>query len=221
MFESVIEDSQLTISSVSLCVIVAIVLGLFIAFIHTKTATYSKSFIVTLSILPLLVSVVIMMVNGDLGTSIAIAGAFALTKFRSLPGTSREIASIFWAMTIGLAVGMGQIYFAIMIAIVVSLLLILFKTTKFGNPNESERLLKIVVPEDLDYKTTLSKIMNKYTDTYEMIRVRTIDMGSLFELSYNLKLKPNIKEQTFINELRVHNGNLKIDLSVPLKEDVL
>src|SRR5574344_1482374 len=131
MFNSLISGT-LTLTSVLIFIIAAIILGVIIAFVHMKTSRYSKNFIITLSILPLLVSVVMMMVNGNLGTSVAVLGAFSLIRFRSLPGNSREIASIFWAMAIGLAVGMGQIYFAILITLVVGLILLLFYKTKFG-----------------------------------------------------------------------------------------
>src|SRR5574344_448166 len=132
MFNSIINNGSLTITSVLICIISAIILGIIIAFVHMRTSRYSKNFIITLSILPLLVSVVMMMVNGNLGTSVAVLGAFSLIRFRSLPGNSREIASIFWAMGIGLSIGMGQIYFATLITLVVGLILLLFYKTKFG-----------------------------------------------------------------------------------------
>jgi hypothetical protein len=142
MFNSIITNGTLTISSVLICILVDIILGVIISFVHMKTSRYTKNFIITLSILPLLVSVVMMMVNGNLGTSVAILGAFGLIRFRSLPGNSREIASVFWAMAIGLAVGMGQIYFAILITAMISVLLIIFYKTKFGSDNTSEQTIK-------------------------------------------------------------------------------
>lgn len=164
MFNSIISNSTLTLSSVSICLIVGIILGCIISIVHMKTSKYSKNFIITLSILPVLVSVVMMMVNGNLGTSVAILGAFSLIRFRSLPGNSREIASVFWAMAIGLAVGMGQIIFAIMVTFVISALLLLFYKTKFGNEDLSEQNLKIIIPEDLDYETVFDDILKKYTN---------------------------------------------------------
>src|SRR5574344_194082 len=152
MFNSIIENGTLTLGSVIICILASIILGIIIAFVHIKTSNYTKNFVVTLAILPLLVSVVMMMVNGNLGTSVAILGAFSLVRFRSLPGNSREIASVFWAMAIGLAVGMGQIYFAIIVTLVISLLLILFYKTQFGDVRINEQTLKIIIPEDLDYE---------------------------------------------------------------------
>jgi hypothetical protein len=220
MFNSII-NGTLTLGSVSICILIDIVLGLFISYIHMKTSVYSKNFIVTLAILPLLVSVVMMMVNGNLGTSVAILGAFSLIRFRSLPGNSREIASVFWAMAIGLAVGMGQIYFAIIVTLVISLLLILFYKTQFGDVTINEQTLKIIIPEDLDYNHIFDEIFNKYCNSYKLVKVETTNLGSLFELKYNVILKTNTNEQDFINDLRIKNGNLKISLHEPSVSEML
>lgn len=131
MFNSIIGES-LTITSVSICIIIAILLGLVIAYVHMKTTKYSRNFILTLAVMPLLISVIIMMVNGNLGTSVAVLGAFSLVRFRSIPGTSKEILSILWAMGVALAIGMGQIYFAILITLVVSIITLIFYKTKFA-----------------------------------------------------------------------------------------
>src|SRR5574344_309378 len=220
MFNSIISGT-LTLTSVLICIIAAIILGVIIAFVHMKTSRYSKNFIITLSILPLLVSVVMMMVNGNLKTSVAVLGAFSLIRFRSLPGNSREIASIFWAMGIGLSIGMGQIYFAALITFIVSILMLFFYKTKFGENNSKEQELKIIVPEDLDYENIFNEVLNKFTSSYNLIKIESINMGSLFELRYLIKLKNGIKSQDFINELRVRNGNLKIGLKDPFIDEAL
>jgi hypothetical protein len=220
MFNSII-STTLSLTSVTICIVVAIILGLIIAFVHMKTAKYTKNFIITLSILPLLVAVVMMMVNGNLGTSVAILGAFSLIRFRSLPGNSREIASVFWAMAIGLSIGMGQIYFAILITIVVALLLLIFYKTKFGNEDYSERILSIVIPENLDYNEAFTEIFKKYLVSQELLKIETTNLGSLFSLKYNIKLKEDVSEQDFINDLRVRNGNLKININHPSVSEML
>jgi hypothetical protein len=221
MFNSIITNGTLTLTSVLICIMVDIILGVIISLVHMKTSKYSKNFIITLSILPLLVSIVMMMVNGNLGTSVAILGAFSLIRFRSLPGNSREIANVFWAMAIGLAVGMGQVYFAILVTAMVSILLLIFYKTNFGNEDNSEQILRIVIPEDLDYEGAFNDIFSKYTTKTNLIKVETTNLGSLFELKYLVILKENIKVQDFINELRVRNGNLKINLSHPNLEEAL
>lgn len=220
MFNSIISGT-LTLTSVLICIIAAIILGVIIAFVHMKTSRYSKNFIITLSILPLLVSVVMMMVNGNLGTSVAVLGAFSLIRFRSLPGNSREIASIFWAMGIGLSIGMGQIYFAALITFIVSILMLFFYKTKFGENNSNEQELKIIIPEDLDYENVFDEVLKKYTDSYSLTKIETINMGSLFELKYIVKLKKKVNSRDFINDLRIRNGNLKINLKDPFLDEVL
>jgi len=221
MFNSVISSEGLSLVSGGICVIVAIILGIFISFIHMKTSKYSKNFVITLAILPLLVAIVMFMVNGNLGTSIAIVGAFSLVRFRSIPGTSREIASVFWAMAIGLAIGMGQVVFGSLVTFIIGILLVLFYKTNFGNDDMGNKILTIVIPENLDYDTVMDDVFVKYLDNYELLRVKTTNLGSLFELNYNIKLKKNIKMQEFINDLRVRNGNLKICIHKDTVEEML
>ena len=221
MFNSVISSEGLSLFSASIIMISGIVLGLIISFIHMKSGKFSKNFIITLSILPILVATVMIMVNGNLGTGVAIAGAFSLVRFRSMQGTSREIVSIFFAMAIGIAIGMGQILFAIMVTIVVGLLIMLFYTTKFGENKSNDKVLDIIVPEDLEYDTMFNEVFNKYTNSYELLKVKTTNLGSLYEIRYNVNIKSDVSEKSFIDELRVRNGNLKICLHKGNMEDML
>lgn len=223
MITSIFNDvtSTIELTSILLYSLCSIVLGIFLALTHKKTSKCNKNFLVTLSLLPFLVATVMIMVNGNLGTSVAILGAFSLVRFRSLPGTSKEILSIFFAMAIGLATGMGHLIFAILIALIgCVVLLILDKITLLDN-NVQEKVLKIVLPEDLDYEEVFIDTFTKYTKHYELEQVKTINMGSLFELRYRIILKKNISEKEFIDELRIQNGNLKIILSKPIEESEL
>ena len=211
MFESVISGA-LNINSACICIISAVILGLIISIVHMKTSRYSKNFIITLAVLPILVSVIMIMVNGNLGTGIAIAGAFSLVRFRSMPGNAKEIMSVFFAMTIGIAIGAGYVVFAGIITLVVSLMILILSIAKYGDNNNKYKRLDIVVPETLDYDTIFDDIFNKYIDNYELIRIKTTNLGSLYELKYDITLKENIKERDFIDDLRVRNGNLKISI---------
>lgn len=208
--------SSIELSSIIICSIVSIILGFIIAFTHMKTSKYSKNFLITLVILPVLVQTIMIMVNGNLGTSVAIVGAFSLVRFRSIPGTSKEILSVFFAMAIGLATGMGHVFFASLMAIIVSLAIFLFSYIKLFDKNNKERILRIAIPENLDYTNMFNDIFDKYTKKIELTQVKTTNMGSLFDLSYNIILKSDINEKEFIDELRVKNGNLKIILSHPI-----
>ncbi len=140
-------------------------------------------------------------------------GAFSLIRFRSMPGNSREIVSIFFAMGIGLAVGMGHILFASVITILVSIVLFILSKTKFGEGNTRQKKLKIIIPEDLDYSSVFDDLFEKYTKTNELAKVKTTNMGSLFELTYNIVTRDNVSEKEFIDELRCRNGNLNITLA--------
>lgn len=213
--------SSVELSSILLCSIVSIILGLGIAFTHKQTSKYNKNFLITISILPLLVQTIIIMVNGNLGTSVAIMGAFSLVRFRSLPGTSKEILSVFFAMTVWLATGMGHLVFAVMITLIGSLsIFILSKVTLFDK-NKKEKILKIMIPENLDYTTVFDDIFETYTEKVELEQVKTTNMGSMFDLSYRIILNDNVNEKEFIDNLRVKNGNLKVMISHSLEESDL
>ena len=220
MFDSVI-NGGLDLKSAIICIMTSIVLGLIISIVHMKSSRYSKNYVVTLAILPILVSTVMIMVNGNLGTGIAIAGAFSLVRFRSMPGNSKEIISVFFAMTIGIAIGAGYVVFAIIITVVVSLMIIVFYLTNFGEDKNRYKTLDIVVPESLDYDCVFEEILNKYTNKHELIRIKTTNLGSLYELKYDITLKDGVKEKEFIDCIRVRNGNLKVCIHRAKDEDVL
>lgn len=215
MFESIFSDT-LTLESVLLSIIVSLLLGLFVAYIHMKTTKYTKNFIITLSILPLLVQIVMMMVNGNLGTSVAVLGAFSLIRFRSIPGNSREITSIFFAMAIGLATGMGELILAIMLTIIIGFVLFILSKSKFGEQKISDQVLKITIPETLDYNNVFNDIFNEYLEEYKLFQVKTTSMGSLYELSYKVSLKDDLCSKKLMDDIRVRNGNLKIVLERPM-----
>ena len=218
---NIANNGKFTDQTTLLSVLVAIILGLIIALVHTRTTRYTKNLTITLAILPVLVQVVIMLVNGNLGTSVAILGAFGLIRFRSLPGNSREIVNVFFAMVVGLALGTGFIYLAIFLTIIVCLLLIIFSKSNLGDIDSSERNLKIMLAEDQDYTEVFNEIFAKYTNKVELLKVKTVNMGSIFQIDYQIKLKKDINEKEFVDELRVKNGNLKIILSRQTTEEEL
>lgn len=214
-------SSSVELSLILLCSLVSVISGIIIALTHKYTSKYNKSFLITLSVLPLLVQTVIIMVNGNLGTSVAILGAFSLVRFRSLPGTSKEILSVFFSMAIGLITGMGHLIFACIITIVGCVVLLLLNKLPLFNKNKQEKILRIMIPENLDYTEVFDDIFKKYAKNVELERVKTTNMGSLFDLSYRVILNKDINEKEFIDELRIKNGNLKIILTHPLEESEL
>lgn len=221
MLESLFNNTSgnIDLLSILICSITSIILGIIIAVTHMKTSKYSKDFLITLTVLPILVEAVMIMVNGNLGTSVAIMGAFSLVRFRSIPGTSKEILSVFFAMSVGLATGMGHLFFSIIITILVSSSIFLFSKTKFYNKDKKEKILKITVPEDLDYDKIFDEVFEKYTKEVELLQTKTINMGSLYNLTYKVTLNNNISEKKFIDDLRIKNSNLKIVLSQQLQEN--
>lgn len=209
--------STIELSSILICTLVALILGLVIANTHKKTSRYSKDFLITLAILPVLIQTIMIMVNGNLGTSVAVLGAFSLVRFRSIPGTSKEILSVIFSMAIGLATGMGHIAFAAIMTLIVSLAIIIFSKVEIFALSKEEKILKIVVPENMDYTTMFDEIFTKYTKEYHLDNVKTTNMGSLFDLTYRVVLAKDINEKEFIDDIRIRNGNLKVMLSHEIK----
>lgn len=217
MLESIF-STDITIQEVLICLLVSVLLGFIVAIVHKVTTRCSKNFLITLSILPALVAVVMIMVNGNLGTSVAILGAFGLIRFRSIPGTSKEILSVFFSMAIGLSIGMGHLLFATIVTIFISLIIILLFKVNLLDSKQNEKILKITIPENLDYTNLFDGVFEKYINSYELKQVKTTNMGSLFEITYYIIFNKDINEKEFIDELRILNGNLKIILSHPLLE---
>ncbi len=198
-----------------LCVGAALIIGIFLSFIYTVKNKYTKSFLITLTVLPAVVCVVIMMVNGNVGAGVAVAGAFGLVRFRSAPGTAKEIATIFLAMGAGMIAGMGYLAYAFLFSVIMGIILLICNISGFGENRNAmnEKILKITIPEDLDYSDLFDDLMEEYTEKYEIASVKTTNMGSMFKLTYNITLKDINKEKKFIDELRCRNGNLEISIS--------
>jgi hypothetical protein len=193
-----------------ICLLVSLVLGGAIAWLHTFRNPSSKSFALTLALLPSIVQVVIMLVNGNLGTGVAVMGAFGLIRFRSAPGSAKEICSIFLAMAVGLATGMGYIGIAILFFIIMGVVSLLYAALGFGEPKAKEKDLKITIPEGLDYTGVFDDLFTQYTSKAELIEVKTANMGSLFKLHYRVTLKEEAAEKPLLDALRCRNGNLEI-----------
>lgn len=225
MLNSILSNTaatSVTLPSLLLCILASLVLGVGIALIYMYKNVYSKNFVITLALLPAMVQIVIMLVNGNLGTGIAVMGAFSLVRFRSVPGSAREIGSIFFAMAVGLATGMGYLGIALLFLVIVGLMTVLLVSIRFGEPRKREKELKITIPENLDYTGIFDDLFEKYTKSAELIRVRTTSMGSLYELSYHITLRNEDIEKEFIDELRCRNGNLNIACGrAPVNRDEL
>ncbi len=215
MFDSIFYANGLT-STISpknflLCIGCALLCGIILTACYIFRNHYTRSFAATLAILPAVVTVVIMMVNGNVGVGVAVAGAFSLVRFRSAAGTAKEIGAIFLAMGTGLVAGMGYLGYALLVSVLlgaVSLLYSLLGTTV--HLKSEHRVLKITIPEDLNYVDVFEPILEEYTRSFELVRVKTTNLGSLFRLTYDIVIKDVSKEKELIDRLRVRNGNLEI-----------
>ena len=212
-------ESFSVIQNFGLGMVVSCILGYFISIIYKYKNSYSKSLVITLALLPMIVQTVITLVNGNLGTGVAVMGAFSLIRFRSAPGGAKEITAIFMAMAVGLAVGTGYYLLAFVFVLLIGTANIVYEKLDIGKSKENEKLLKITIPEDLDYETLFDDILSEYLNSWELIQVKTTDMGSLFKLSYQVCFKDNMSSKAFIDELRCRNGNLEIALSRSLIKD--
>jgi uncharacterized membrane protein YhiD involved in acid resistance len=213
MLESILTTDYLTIVQFLTLSGVSIGLGFFSALVYMYKNTYSNGFVLTLVLLPVVVQTVILLVSGNLGAGIAVAGTFSLVRFRSVPGGAREIAAIFLAMAIGLSTGMGYIGVACLMFCVLAAASLLLVKLRFGEQNENHRLLKIIMPEDLDYTDVFDDVFSKYTRQTQLKRVKTTNLGSMFELQYDVTLRDVTMEKQFIDALRTRNGNLNIMLT--------
>ena len=198
-----------------LCVGAALALGLVIACSYMYRTRYTRSFVVTLALLPAVVCVVIMMVNGNVGAGVAVAGAFSLVRFRSVPGSAREIGTIFLAMGAGLVCGMGYLAYAALFTLVLCAVFMVYSRLDMGAKKNAAtyKVLNITIPEDLDYTAVFDDIFAAYTTSHELIRVKTTNLGSLFRLTYHVALRDAAKEKEMIDAIRCRNGNLEISVS--------
>ena len=213
-FQGIFDSSTTSVIPVGqflLCIGVSLVLGIILACAYSYKTRHNGSFVRTLAILPAVVCVVIMMVNGNVGAGVAVAGAFSLVRFRSVPGSAKDIGAIFIAMGTGLITGMGYLGYAAVFTVVLSVIMVAYVHMNLWDRRQiSEKQLVITIPEDLDYTQVFDDLMEQYTEKNNLVKVKTTNMGSLFKLTYQLSLKDTSKEKEMIDHLRCRNGNLEI-----------
>lgn len=213
LFHGVFDAALISPAQFLLCLGTALGLGIVLAGFFSRSSRCSRSFLVTLALLPSVVCVTILMVNGNVGTGVAVAGAFSLVRFRSAPGTAREITVLFLAMAAGLITGMGYLAFAVLFVLLLCPAMVLLDRLSLRLANRSARTMTITIPEDLDYTDVFDDIFRRYTRTHELVRVKTTNLGSLFRLTYDLTLSDPAEEKQMLDQLRCRNGNLEITIS--------
>ena len=214
MLNQLITDSVIngvvTLPSFLICVLAALALGLLTALVFTAYSFHTGSLTISLALLPPVVAVVIMLVNGNVGAGLAVAGTFALVRFRSVPGSAREITGLFMSVALGLACGMGYVGLAALFFLVMAAAVLILGRLRFGEGSRANRQLKITIPENLDYETLFDDLFEKYTLSHELVRVKTSNMGTLYELCYEVRLKEAGISKAFLDEIRCRNGNLTV-----------
>lgn len=215
MFDTIIPASGLDAATSLICTGTSLALGILAAVLYRLgTKRYSKSLAITLIVLPALVQTVIMMVNGSVGAGLAVMGAFSLVRFRSAPGSAKDISFIFYAMCIGLATGMGYIAFAVMLAVIVGAVLAILSFIPAFKSDRKRKLLRITIPEDMNYTDAFADIFDEYLTSNELVSVKTTAMGTLFDLRYEIVEKDASREKELIDKLRTRNGNLTISIGL-------
>jgi len=220
VFNSIIQ-ATMTLPVFFICTGAAAVLGVLNALVFSFKSHHSSSLTLTLAVLPPVVAMVIMMVNGNIGTGVAIAGAFALVRFRTVPGTAKEITGIFLSMAIGLTCGKGHVAIAAVFFAFIAVFVLILLAVRFGEASSSYRYLTIEIPENLDYEGLFDDLLAKYSSRYELVKVRTVNMGTIFELTYEIRLKSADVSKEFLDEIRCRNGNLKVVCSRNLGKELM
>lgn len=208
-------SETISLANLLLALLTAFATGILLSLVYMKThknETPSQSFALTMVILPAVISIIILLVGSNVARAFSLAGAFSIIRFRSAPGDPKDIAYVLFALAVGLASGMGYLVYAVIFTLIVCAVMLVLNAMKFGAVKTTGKLLKIVIPENLDYQNALDDVLDQYTVSHSLLKVKTADLGSLYELVYQVTTRNNIKEKDFIDELRCRNGNLNITL---------
>lgn len=222
LFGSILEGAETSVSITSsaflLCSLTSLVLGVVIAAIYMFKQEHTKNFVVTLALLPIIVQMVIALVNGNIGAGVAVMGVFNLVRFRSIPGSAKDIGAVFLAMAVGLATGMGYLGLAVVFTIIVGIANTIFVLSPLGGAasTQAEKTLKVTIPEDLDYCNTFDDLFAQYTTKAELAEAKTTNMGALYQLTYDITLRDKTQEKSLLDAIRTRNGNLTVSCGRPV-----
>jgi uncharacterized membrane protein YhiD involved in acid resistance len=210
-------ETAISVTDAILTIVVSFILGGIISLTYMKTsrrANTSQNFALTLVMLPIVVAIIILLIGSNVARAFSLAGAFSIIRFRSAPGDPKDIAYVLFTMAAGLSAGTGYFLYAILFTIVLCLIMAFLSYIKFGGGKKTQKLLKITIPENLNYEGAIDEVIKDYTSSYELKKIKTTDMGSLFELVYNVTLDDKKSQKDFLDALRCRNGNLNITLSM-------
>ena len=218
MSESIIGE-RLTVEALLICTVFSLVFGFIVALLYMFRNRHTKTLAMTLVVVPAIVQIIIMLANRNIGVGIALAGAFSLIRFRSVPGNARDISCLFFAMALGFVTGMGYLFYGVIFLFLIGSVFFVLTYFQFGYKETETRVLRITIPEDLDYDNLFDDIFEKYTKGAILEKVKTTNMGSLFELTYSITIDKTVIPKEFMDELRCRNGNLKILFSRSISDD--
>jgi Domain of unknown function (DUF4956) len=220
LFNTTTASTSISLTNSIFTITISFILGALISFTYMKTSNkskgYSQNFSLTLIIVPTVIAIIVLLIGSNVARAFSLAGAFSMIKFRSAPGDPKDISYVLFTMAAGLACGVGAYGFAGLFTVFLCILMIILNIFNFGGKKIKQKLLKITIPEDLDYEGVFDETFAAHTSANELIKVKTTDLGSLFQLSYMVTLKDNASEKQFLDELRCRNGNLNITLSMYL-----
>ena len=217
IFNTTSANTSISLTSSILTILISFILGGIISFTYMKTCNkrgYSQSFSLTLIIVPTVIAIIVLLIGSNVARAFSLTGAFSIIRFRSAPGDPKDISYVLFTMAAGLACGVGLFGYAILFTLFLCLLMATLNVFNFGEKKISQKLLKITIPEDLDYEGAFDDLFLKFTTNHELIKVKTMDLGSLYQLVYTVAMDSKVSQKEFLDELRCRNGNLNITLSM-------
>ncbi|RAW16044.1 DUF4956 domain-containing protein [Paenibacillus taichungensis] len=216
IFSSALTDTTLTFSNAIITIGLAIIMGAIISLTYMKTnqSTYSQSFTLTMVVLPVIVAIIILLIGSNIARAFSLAGAFSIIRFRSAPGDPKDIAYVLFTMASGLACGVGAFGYAVLFTIILCVLMFVLSRFNFGAKKSQQKTLKVTIPENLSYEEALDEVFHKFNVVHELKKIRTTELGSLYELVYNVTIHESVNQKEFLDMIRTRNGNLDISLTM-------
>lgn len=216
LFSSALDDSTLNFSSAVITIGLAIILGLIISltYMRTNQATYSQSFTLTMVVLPVIVAIIILLIGSNIARAFSLAGAFSIIRFRSAPGDPKDIAYVLFTMASGLACGVGAFGYAVLFTVILCVLMFVLSRFNFGGKKSQQKTLKVTIPENLSYEEALNEVFHHFNVPFDLKKIRTTELGSLYELVYNVTIHESVNQKQFLDAIRTRNGNLDISLTM-------
>ncbi|QOS81735.1 DUF4956 domain-containing protein [Paenibacillus sp. JNUCC31] len=216
IFSSALTDTTLTFSNAILTIGLAIIMGVIISLTYMKTnqSTYSQSFTLTMVVLPVIVAIIILLIGSNIARAFSLAGAFSIIRFRSAPGDPKDIAYVLFTMASGLACGVGAFGYAVMFTIILCVLMFVLSRFNFGGKKTQQKTLKVTIPENLSYEEALNEVFHTFNVPFDLKKIRTTELGSLYELVYSVTIHESVSQKEFLDAIRTRNGNLDISLTM-------